>query len=152
MKRLVVLLVLLLLLAGGGFAAWTYGKPLYEKMKAEKEKAESQPLYVTMEPLLVPVIEKDTVTHHLTLAISLEVAGLKADEKLREALPRIIDAFNVELYGLMSLRIVRDGGVALPLIKQRLLQVGTRELGEGVITDVLIRSIDRVKGQRRAQG
>ncbi len=151
MKRLLIPLVLLALLGGGGFAGWTYGKPLLEKMKEEKEKAAAAPLLVSMEPLVVPVIENNIVTHHLTVSLSLEVAGLSADEKLRNALPRVIDAFNSELYGLLSLRFVRDGGVDLPLVKQRLLLASERVLGSGVITDVLIRGVDRVRGQRNAQ-
>ncbi|WP_119165502.1 flagellar basal body-associated FliL family protein [Algihabitans albus] len=151
MKRLVILLVLLALLGGGGFAAWTYGMPLYEKMQAEKAAIKPAPLYVSLDKLLVPVIENNRVTHHLTLAISVEVAGPEADAKLREAMPRVIDAFNTELYGLMSLEFVRQGGAELPLVKQRLLLVSERELGPGVITDVLIRSVDRVKGQRDLQ-
>jgi hypothetical protein len=152
MKRVLVPLILLALLGGGGFAGWTYGKPVWERMQAEKAKAESAPLFVSMEPLVVPVIENNAVTHHLTVSISLEVAGLAADAKLRNAFPRVIDAFTTELYGLMSLRFVREGGVEMPLVKQRLLLAGERELGPGVVTDVLIRGVERLKGQRNAQG
>ena len=154
MKRYAILLVLLALLGGGGFAAWTYGMPIYEKMQAEKAEQpepEPEPLLVSLDPLLIPVIENNRVTYHLTLAISLEVADLDGDEKLRESLPRVIDAFNTELHGLMTLRFVREGGVELPLVKQRLLVAGERELGPGVITDVVITAVDRVRGQRETQ-
>lgn len=148
MKRILVPLILLLLLGGGGFAAWTYGKPVFEAMQAEREKAASAPLFVSMEPLIVPVIENDTVTEHLTVSISVEVAGLAGDAKLRNAFPRVVDAFTTELYGLMSLRFVREGGVELPLVKERLLLAAERELGPGVLTDVLIRGVDTTRGQR----
>ncbi|CAE7881968.1 unnamed protein product [Symbiodinium necroappetens] len=151
MKRLVILLVLLVLLGGGGFAAWTYGMPIYEKMQAEKAAQKPEPVYVSLTPLVVPVIENNRVTHHLTLAISVEVAGASGDAKLREAMPRVIDAFTTELYGLMSLEFVREGGVELPLVKQRLILVGERELGPEVVTDVLIEAVDRIKGQRDLQ-
>jgi hypothetical protein len=152
MKRLLIPLILLLLLAGGGYAGWIYGKPMLEKMQAERAKAAAAPLYVSMDPLVVPVIENNVVTHHLTISISLEVAGQAASEKLREGMPRIVDAFNSELYGLLAIRFVREGGLELPLVKKRLLVAGERELGPGVVTDVLIRGVDRGKGQQAAQG
>lgn len=152
MKRVVILLVLLALLGGGGFAAWTYGMPIYEEMQAEKAEEKPEPVVVNLDPLLVPVIENNRVTYHLTLAISLEVAGPEGDQKLQEAMPRVIDAFNTELHGLLSLRFVREGGVELPLVKQRLMVAGERELGPGVITDVVINAVDRVRGQRETQG
>ena len=151
MKRLVILLVLLVLLGGGGFAAWTYGMPIYEQMQAEKAAQKPEPLYVDLTPLVVPVIENNRVTHHLTLAISVEVAGQSGDARLREAMPRIIDAFTTELHGLMSLEFIRQGGVELPVVKQRLLLAGERELGPEVVTDVLIKAVDRIKGQRDLQ-
>jgi len=148
MKRVLVPVILLVLLGGVGFVGWTFGKPVLDAMQAEREKAAAAPLYVSLEPLIVPVIENGTVTEHLTVSISVEVAGLAGDAALRNAFPRVVDAFTTELYGLMSLRFVREGGVELPLVKERLLLAAERELGPGVLTDVLIRAVDTVRGQR----
>jgi hypothetical protein len=147
MKRVLVPILLLVLLAGGGYAGWTWGKPVLERMKEERQKAAAAPLYVTLEPLVVPVIENGTVTRHLQIALSVEVAGLSGDARLRNALPRVVDAFTTELYGLMALRFVREGGVDMPLVKQRLLLAASRELGDGVMTDILIRGVEETPGE-----
>ena len=149
MRRKMFLALLLLLLLGGGFGIWEFGLPYLQELKSEEPLIKEEPLHITLEPLIVPIIREGAVTGHLILEIQLEVPGLAAEAKLRERLPRLTDAFMTELHSLTSLRYVQDRGRDLPFFKQRLRKVADRILGPGVLGDVLIDGLDDLHGRQK---
>jgi flagellar protein FliL len=58
-------------------------------------------------------------------------------------MPLLRDALLTELHGLFALRLVRDAGFESALVKDRLMQICERQLGAGVVTEVLLRELER---------
>ena len=142
MKRPVFLILLMLLLVGGGAGVWQFGKPLLDDLLPKDEPILKETLFVTLDPLVLPVIRNGHVVEHITLGLQLEVLGLDSEIRLRDNLPKLRDAFVTELYGLMGLRYVQEKRGQLPLVKERLQLVSDRVLGPGVVRNVLINGID----------
>jgi hypothetical protein len=72
---------------------------------------------------------------------------LLADDSTLEAttrrMPALRDALLTELHSLFALRLVRNAGFESDLVKRRLLEICARELGEGVVSDILLRVLER---------
>ena len=79
---------------------------------------------------------------HLTLKVVLEVpAGTVEDITLAER--QLTDAFFSELHSLLALRYVREQDDMPGFLGKRLLMVGERLMGRGVILKVLVSELSR---------
>ncbi|MGO1117261.1 hypothetical protein ACTL6U_01030 [Rhodovibrionaceae bacterium A322] len=158
MKRIVPIFILFILLVAGGAAFWKFGMPLLnqeEEVAAEEgaegegdeEEAEAEEVStantIAMSPMVLPVIKKGKVSQHVTVVIKLLVPDLYAENKLHNRLPRLRDAFLTEMHSLMSLRFVQENDKDMTFIRKRLMLVGDRILGEGVLEDVVIDGVER---------
>jgi len=145
--RIVILIVVaLILLLGGGGAAWWFlmgpGAQQAAEMIAEANKPE--PAFLPIEPpLVVSLIQEGAVTHHVTMQVNLMLADNHDLPAATARLPLLRDALLTELHSLFALRLVRNAGFESTLVKQRLLEVCQRQLGAGVVTDILLREIER---------
>jgi flagellar FliL protein len=138
MKKIIIVVVLLVL-AGGGFAAWYFyfkGGGEAEAPAPEGEHAAGA-IFVAMEPFIIPVIQEDRVVKHMSLAVKLEVAGPAAEQKVKEFLPYIRDAFLTKLHTALSRNDVNQNYDASKL-KRQLLAECEKVVGPGVVKDVLI--------------
>ncbi|MEX2628826.1 MAG: hypothetical protein WD341_02730 [Tistlia sp.] len=150
MRRAILLFLVILLLGGGGIAFWKVGLPYLQEREAESAATAPapQPLFVTLDPFMVPMIRGGVVTRHLTLAIKLEVrddAGLLLVEG---RIPHLRDRLLRELYGLYALRYVQEHARELDYTKERLMKAGNELLGEPVVIDVLVTGIENREFQR----
>lgn len=134
MKRIVLLVVAILAVGGGGFAAY------YFFLAGEKVAGtESAPLYITLEPFIVPVIREGRIVKQVGFSIVLGVTDADAEIKVAEKMPYLRDAFLKRLYGAVG-RSRRDGRTFSPeLLKRRLLAESERVLGAGVVREILIK-------------
>jgi len=145
--RIVILiaLALILLLSGGGAAWWFVMGPGAEQaseMIAEINKPE--PVFLTVEPpLVISLIQEGEVTHHVTMGLNLLLADDHDLEQTTHRMPVLRDALLTELHSLFALRLVRNAGFESALVKQRLLLVCERQLGKGIVSDILLREIER---------
>jgi flagellar FliL protein len=138
MKKIIIVVVLLVL-AGGGFAAWYFyfkGGGEAEAPAPEGEHAAGA-IFVAMEPFIIPVIQEDRVVKHMSLAVKLEVAGPAAEQKVKEFLPYIRDAFLTKLHTALSRSDVNQNYDA-PKLKRQLLAECEKVVGPGVVNNVLI--------------
>lgn len=138
MKKIIIIVIALLVLGGGGFAGWKYflsGDKSAAPAEGEKENA--GPVYLDMEPFIVPVIREDRVVKYLSLAIKLELAGPKAEAKVKEMMPYVRDAFLTRLHIALSRG---DTGLNADTarLKHQLLAEAERVLGPDQVRDVLI--------------
>jgi|TARA_R110002072_G_scaffold49863_19_gene135043 flagellar basal body-associated protein FliL len=156
MKRLVVFFALFILLVIAGAVFWKYGLPLLTKdaEEAESEKAEPSPAKedkkrtstantIALAPMVLPIIKEGKVVQHVTVVIKLLVPDLYAENKLQSRLPRLQDALLTEMYSLLALRFVQENDEEMRFIRRRLLLVGQRILGEGVLENLLIEGVER---------
>jgi len=146
LRIIILIVVALILLLGGGGAAWWFlmgpGAEKTSELIAEINKPE--PVYITMEaPLVISLIQEGEVTHHVSMEVVLLLpdnfdAGMTQQNKAR-----LRDAFLTELHSLFALRLVRKAGFESDLVRQRLLGVCDRLLGKGVVSQIILRELER---------
>ena len=145
--RIVILVAIgvILLLGGGGAAWWFLLGPGAERTSVIiAEMNEPAPVFVPVEPpLVISLIQEGEVTHHVTMGLHLLLTGDTNLEATRRRMPALRDALLTELHSLFALRLVRKAGFESDLVKQRLLDICARELGEGVVSEILLRELQR---------
>lgn len=102
------------------------------------ETLDGQPVYLELEPFIVPVIRNNQVESHLAWQFTLEVADSQGAGKVKAQMPRLTHAFLGSLYLLAQRPEVADSGVDLSRLKARLTMVANNVLGPGVVTGVLV--------------
>jgi hypothetical protein len=100
------------------------------------------PDFVDLEPIVLPVIERNRVTRQVGVMLTLELFnGRPAQSIDEEKRLRLIDAFVRELHLIYSARSSGDRVVDEGVIKQRLLRTADTVLGKGVVHAVLVRRL-----------
>ena len=146
MRIVILIVVALILLAGGGGAAWWFlmgpGAERTNELIAEINKPE--PHYIPMEPLLtISLIQESEVTHHVTMQVTLMINDQFDAGMTNQNMARLRDAFLTELHSLFALRLVRTAGFESALVKDRLMKICDRLLGEGIVGDIILRELER---------
>jgi len=144
-KILSIVLLLLLLLGSGGAAAWWYYFQDGQEVVAEVIHSEPNPGYLTFEPFVVPVLQRNKVTHHLTMDLTLVFSTDELVPTAEYLEPRLKDAILSELHGLYNMRLVRDEGFDSPLVQDRIVLVSQRILGEGKVTGIRLYIVEKRK-------
>ena len=89
---------LVVLLLGAAYSpAWAGGAAATESEEGAVQKG----IYVTLDPMIVPVIANGVVQRHLTLQLQLEMRDIESDRRLQKRFPKLVDAFLSELHALM---------------------------------------------------
>lgn len=158
MKMAVIALVAVLLVGGGAAGAYFYfdkpaeaaGGPVDEVKKAEHEAkvegAESAAVqeFVSLDVLVLPIIDDSGVTQTVTLVISLEVPDAATAEEVKRLSPRLKDAFIQDMYGALNRKNAMNKGVLqVSMVKDRLNRVSKKVLGEDKINDVLLQVVQQ---------
>lgn len=146
MRIVILIVVAIILLLSGGGAAWWFllgpGAQQASQMFAEINKP--APIFLPVEPpLIISLIQEGEVTHHVTIGVNLELVDDALVYPTTRRMPALRDALLTELHSLFALRMVRNAGFESDLVKQRLMMVCEQELGEGVVSDILLREIER---------
>jgi flagellar basal body-associated protein FliL len=145
MKKIIVIVVVLLLLAGGGFAVWKFvlsagGGEAGQEGHGLSDLISSGPVFLDLDPFVVPVIRENRVVKYLSLGIKLELTGSAAENKVTEMMPYLRDAYLTRLHATLS-----RGDAALssdvPKLKRQLMAESENLLGPDVVRDVLIGAV-----------
>lgn len=156
MPRILVIIVAVIIMLAG--AAVTVMQQLEIGPFAPKEPAAATPeegsppppgtsltppKFVSMEPLVIPIVFGERISGTVQLQVQLETSAEKESE-LKQVLPRVSDAFVRDLHGYLP-RLLRDKQqLDVDLIKRRLMIIAERAVGQGLVDNVLIQSaIDR---------
>lgn len=163
MKKMILIVVGLLLLGGGGFAAFTFfgsksaeasvdpKKATKEKSDAEasKEKSESDAkvAFVKMDPLTLPIVNKNGVVQIVNISITLEVKDAEKAKEIEKFTPRLKDAYIQDMYGALSSATAMSsiGVVEVNTVKKRLNAITQKVLGNDNVTDVLLQAVQQRK-------
>ncbi len=134
MKRVVLIAVVLLATGGLAFGAIElFGAGDVAPVESDARA----PVFVTLEPFVVPVIREGRVVKQVSLTIILDLADPHAETEVAAKMPYLRDAFLTRLHDLMGRRS-RDGRTFAPeVVKRRLLAESERVPGAGVVRDVL---------------
>lgn len=97
--------------------------------------------FVKIGDFVLPVIRENQVTHHVFLAVSVEVTGDEKKAEVERMMPRVKDAMLRELYKHMSRRRNPDAVEEILELKQKLRKVGNEMLEAAAINAVLIENM-----------
>ena len=147
MSRLLIMVVAgFIVLAGGAFTVMQQLElgPFAPKKEAEPAQASTVKVdpvrFVSMDPLVVPIIVNDRVVSTVQIEIQLETTQSR-ERNLTGLLPKLTDAFVTDLRSYVP-RIMRDkNDVDTETLKKRLAIIGERAIGKGVFDAVLIQSV-----------
>lgn len=146
-KKLLIIILPVLLLGGGGAGVWFSGLAdslLGKKQTAEQAADKPAPVahgnvYYELPQMLVNLSATNRRTSFLKIVVSLELAHEEDKAKLQEALPRIIDNFQVYLRELR----VEDlrGSAGLYRLREELLFRVNAAVSPVRVTDVLFKEM-----------
>lgn len=144
--------------AGGYFyfqqtAVASYGetsKEAIDKQRAKKKDARTAEekarklRFVELDPIVLPIIDRNGVSQVVTLVVSLEVDGDANAEYATQLSPRLKDAFIQDMYGVLNRKASMEGGVVkVDELKERLNRVSASVLGENKVNDVLLQVVNQ---------
>jgi len=147
-------LLAIAIIGGGGAGAYFYFKnpalaavgPDGEPVKAAKAKPEpgAEPKYVHLDPLTLPVIDDNGVSSNVSIVVDLEVMDQKNADMIKKQMPRLIDAYIQDMYGVLNKRAALKGGVVqVGMVKERLNAITKRVLGDDMVEDVLLQVVSQ---------
>lgn len=157
MRKIIIGLAALVLLGGGGAGAYFYFMPPAEASggdEAHKEAAKKEDHgeegkdkeveFVELDPLILPIVDKEGVNQVVSLVIAIEVTGTASVDKVKKMSPRLKDAYIQDMYGVFNEHAALKGGVIqVGQIKKRLNVITEHVLGEGVSNDVLLQVVQQ---------
>ncbi|MGB8275974.1 MAG: flagellar basal body-associated FliL family protein [Alphaproteobacteria bacterium] len=139
MKKTVLIGVAAVLLLAGGFTASKFllGN---DAPKAEEQPAanDDKPVFITLDPFVMPVIREDRVSRQVSVTVKLEVAGKENAALVKEKLPLLRDAMLTRLHAVISRSRADGQTIDAARVKRVLLAACERVLGKGPVRDVLI--------------
>lgn len=99
--------------------------------------APAGPVFVAVDPLVIPVIDAGSVRRHLVYVLQLEAADAAAGARIRDQMPRLRDAFLRALANIAD-RVGNGPAPDVERVKRSLAAASERVLGPHVVNDVLI--------------
>ncbi len=105
--------------------------------KASTRKGGDPPRFLAMDRLVIPIIQGDRITAKLQMEIKLET-DRKREPKLKKLLPKLKDALFRDLHGYFPRAMAHKDGVDLAMLKERLMIIGERAIGKGLMDAILI--------------
>ena len=148
---IIIVVAALVVLGGGGGAAWWFLLQEPKEQEVAENAAEpinTQPEFVQIDTIVIPVIREGTVLHHLSYSLQVEVRDSDAKFQLYESFRQLRDAFIVELHSLAAMRFVQQGNYDIHLIKTRLKLAGEKIVGKNVIEAILVRHLAKRRPNR----
>ena len=133
----------------GGVSTGTFGLlgPRAASAAEESSAAASgstDPIYVDLAPMVLPVIDGDRIQQVLQFTITLQVADQKSADHIRSIGPRLTDAYIQDLYGALDRHRVLDGKIVdVERLRDELTKVSTGILGENAFQVILIQRISQ---------
>ncbi|PCJ02788.1 MAG: hypothetical protein COB14_00810 [Alphaproteobacteria bacterium] len=111
---------------------------------SEETSDEGSVEYVTLDPLILPIIDQDGVYQVLSLAVVIEVSGVSDADKIKAKAPRLKDAYIQDMYGILNENAALKGGVVqVNMIKKRLNYLTNKIMGDDVKTEVLLQVVQQ---------
>jgi flagellar basal body-associated protein FliL len=146
MSRILIMVVAgFIVLAGGAITIMQQLEmgPFAPKVEATSAAAAPRvdPVrFVSMDTLVVPIIQNDRVVTTIQIEIQLETTQSR-EPGLNKQMPKLTDAFVTDLRSYVP-RILRDkDDVDTETLKKRLSIIGERAIGKGMFDAVLIQSV-----------
>ena len=143
-KILIIIVGVFIILAAGGFTIMQQMSigPFAKKQElTAAQKAAMPPVYISLDTLLIPVFRGDIVAAIINFDVKL---ATKPDHEsiIKKQAPRLVDAFIRDLHSYIPrvLRKKKKLDLDLAVLGRRLMIVGDRTIGKGLIVRVVVKS------------
>lgn len=101
-------------------------------------------VFVSIGPIILPVITDDGPQQIITMIVSLQVKNTNDSDKVRKQFPRLVDAYMRALYGRLDKRTMHHGTIVnVDFVKSRVARATSEILGAGLVEDVLIQAVSQ---------
>ncbi len=147
MKKIVIAAAVMLMLAGATVSVlkWLGIGPFGNGDAVETEATGTTPgeppRFVTMDVLVIPIIQGEKVASTVQIQLKLEAGTVENASEITRLLPRLSDAFLRDLYGFIPRHLRKEERLDVALIKDRLQLAGDKVAGPGVIKSVLVQAV-----------
>ncbi|MDE1900375.1 MAG: hypothetical protein KGI37_01880 [Alphaproteobacteria bacterium] len=102
------------------------------------------PIYVHIDPMVLPVIDANGVEQIVTLLFQVQVKDFDAADQMQSHMPQIMDALMQNLYGQLGSGVLRNGKlVNVVKVKQRAIAAVSGVIGAKNVSDVLVQGISQ---------
>jgi flagellar FliL protein len=155
MKPLFIALMTIIVLGGASAGGYFYfqkpaiaaidasedgGKNSFKKIAIKQETKE----YVELDPLVLPILDKNGVNQILSLVVVIEVNSEETAKEVEYLSPRLKDAFIQNMYGVLTRKtVLADGVLRVDVVKKLLNKVSDKVLGEDIAQDVLLKVVQQ---------
>ena len=162
MKLILMAVMALVLLGGGGAGAYFYFSgstaeaaltedEILEKEKRERDEALAMKKenyaafqFVELDPLILPIVDRNGVSQVVSMVVTLEVYDDKSAKKVEHMIPKLKDAYIQDLYGALNKHASLKGGVIqVSDIKKRLHKISHKVVGEEYVNAVLLQVVQQ---------
>lgn len=110
--------------------------------KARETAGVGDKVYVSIGPIILPVITSEGPQQIITMIVSLQVSDTDVSDKVREKLPRLVDAYMRSLYGRLDNNTMNHGHIVnIDFVKRQVTRATDEIMGKGVVEDVLIQAV-----------
>jgi flagellar FliL protein len=99
------------------------------------------PVFVNLQPIVLPVIERNAVTRQIGILLTLELGKDQTTESIEPKRRQLVDAFVQELYRMYDARSGASRVVDEAVVKAHLQRTADSVLGPGVVHAILIRQL-----------
>jgi flagellar basal body-associated protein FliL len=101
-----------------------------------------QKVYVSIGPIILPIITNEGPQQIVTMIVSLQVANTDASDRVRQQFPRLVDAYMRALYGKLDQTTLRNGSIIDIDYVKRKVSAATKEImRDNTVEDVLIQAV-----------
>ena len=158
MIRILISILVLFLIAAGGYAGWRYFETgTIPEMQAIFDDTESEnvdiddpygdydpnqgapPNFVELRPFYIPVFKGNRVIQHAELILFVQAMDDATLPILRRRAPELQAVYLAELTSFINLMIEETGEIDRYYVKRRLLYIGQKLLGKGVLHGIYFR-------------
>jgi flagellar basal body-associated protein FliL len=100
--------------------------------------------YITMAPMILPVLNDKGIEEIVSVVVSLEVKDQEKMEKVNRLVPKLKDAYMRALYGKLESKAYRNGQfLDINRLKIKITSVTHTIVGHGEVDDVLIQGVNQ---------
>ena len=145
MRKIIIIFFAITILIGSGSFVVMQQLNIGPFAKIDTEdKIKTDPTYfVSMDPLVIPIIQGNTIAATIKLELKIE-AKLEFKNKINREITRLKDAYVRDLHSFFPRLMSDQTELDIDALKKRLKKISNRVLGAGVIISVEIDSASNI--------
>ena len=149
-KKLLFLFAGIIILAGGTaltlklLGVWPFSspdsavvQPIDQETKKSKKGSSKNEVTIKIEPIFIPIIQKNKVALNLKLEIAI-VCDKRSERLLTEKLPILKDAYIQDLFSFIPRKLRKNSKLDKGTLKRRLEIIGNKVIGKEKILSINI--------------